>query len=76
MDQRVQIIIEADIDEESLAEKSKNNLPITPENVLQAIILQDSDRIDGFEVTTSLPGFDCAFDFFLCNGKITSKKLI
>lgn len=76
MDQKVQIIIEAEIDEESLAEKSKDNLPITPEDVLQAIILQDSDRIDGFEVTTSLLGFDCAFDFFLCNGKITSKKLI
>lgn len=45
MDQRIQIIIEAEIDEESLAEKSKDNLPITPEDVLQAIILQDSDRI-------------------------------
>ncbi|GFI36481.1 hypothetical protein IMSAGC015_00642 [Lachnospiraceae bacterium] len=76
MDQRIQIIIEADIDEESLVEKSKDNLPITPEDVLQAIILRDSDNIDGFELTTSLPGFNCAFDFFLCNGKIMSKKLI
>lgn len=76
MDQKVRIIIETDIDGESLAEKSNNGATITPEDVLQAIILQNSDIIDGFELTTTLPGFDCAFDYFLCNGKIISKEFV
>ena len=70
-DKHVRMVIEFDIDEESLQEKG-----IHAEDVFNHIVLQDSDVIDGFEIFTAHPGFDCASDFFLCASSVVSKEFI
>ena len=49
---------------------------ITSEDIARAIILQDSDAIDGFEITTQLPQLDNTSDFFLWEGVIVKKELV
>ena len=70
-DKHVRVIIEFDIDEESLHEKG-----IHAEDVFNNIVLRDNDVIDGFEIFTAHPDFDCASDFFLCAGSLVSKEFI
>ncbi|MCI8941227.1 hypothetical protein AALA78_03095 [Lachnospiraceae bacterium 42-17] len=71
----VRIVIDIEIDDESLYEKNREGAHIT-HDVQKGIILQDSDSIDGFVITTNLTGFNPVYDFFLCNGRIRSKELI
>lgn len=67
---KVRIVIEAEINEETMeecgccVEKVKNN-----------IVLWDSDIIDGFELTTNISGLDNTSEFFLQNGKIIKTEL-
>ena len=49
---------------------------LTAKEVEQSIILQDSDVIDGFEITTCHPDLDNTSDFVLKNGVIVAKELI
>jgi hypothetical protein len=49
---------------------------LTAKEVEQSIILQDSDVIDGFEITTCHPDLDNTSDFVLKNGVIVEKELI
>lgn len=49
---------------------------ISPDEVLKGIVIRDSDTVDGFELTTDIPGFDNTADFFLKNGRIKEKKFI
>ena len=70
-DKHVRMVIEFDIDEESLAEKG-----INAEDVFNHIVLKDNDVIDGFEIFTAHPNFDCSSNFFLCAGAVVSKELV
>ena len=70
-DKHVRMVIEFDIDEESLQEKG-----LKAEDVFKHIVLKDNDVIDGFEIFTAHPDFDCASDFFLCAGSVVSKEFI
>lgn len=55
----------------------KNSYPnIAPNDVLNGVIIQNSDIIDGFELTTSIPNTDNTKDFFFTSAKITKRKLI
>lgn len=49
---------------------------ISPNEVLKGIVIRGSDTVDGFELTTDIPGFDNTADFFLKNGRIKEKKFI
>lgn len=49
---------------------------LTVKEVEKSIIIQDSDVIDGFEITTYHPDLDNTSDFFLKNGVIVQKELI
>lgn len=49
---------------------------ITPENVLDNIVIQNSGVIDGFELTTDINGLDNRKDYFLTLANITNKKVI
>lgn len=71
-DARVRMVIEFDIDSESLAEKG-----LTPEAVFNHLTMSDSDVIDGFEIYPSgIDEVSVVSDFFLCNGEIISKEII
>ena len=55
----------------------ENSYPtIAPNDVLKGVIIQNSDIIDGFEITTSIPNLDNTKDFFFTSAKIMKKKLI
>lgn len=49
---------------------------VSEKDVLDNLIIQDSDVIDGFELTTEIRGYDNANDYFLKNARIVSKKQI
>ena len=68
-DPRVRVVVEFDIDSESLAEHE-----VEAKDVLDSVILSESDVIDGFEIHPSHG--DIATDFFLCNGRMVSKELV
>lgn len=70
-DKIVRCIIEFDIDSESLYEHGLN-----VEDILRGIVLRESDIIDGFELTTNIPGHSPVTDFFLCNGRIVDKRFL
>lgn len=70
-DRRVRMVVEFDIDEESLYEKG-----LKAEDVLKHIVFQEHDVIDGFEISTNIPGYNCALNFFLCAGSVVSKEFV
>ena len=49
---------------------------LTIEDIEKSIVIQNSDAIDGFEITTNLPRLDNTRDFFLWDGVIVKKELI
>ena len=49
---------------------------LTIEDIEKSIVIQNSDAIDGFEITTNLPHLDNTRDFFLWDGVIVKKELI
>lgn len=66
---RITIEMDVDIDTEEYPD-------ITEEEVRKAVVIQNSDVIDGFEITTNHPRYDNTCDFFLSNGVIVKKELI
>ena len=66
---RLTVEMDVDIDTEEYPD-------LTEEEVKKAIVIQDSDVIDGFEITTNHPYYDNTNDFFLRNGVIVKKELI
>ena len=72
MNKKIRVIIELDIDQESIDEKN-----ISHETVLGHLKLEDSDVLDGFELyPADIPGINPTYDFLLCNGRIVSKEFI
>lgn len=67
---KVRIVIEAEINEETMQECG-----CSLEEVKNNIVLWDSDVIDGFELTTNISGLDNTSEFFLQNGKIIKTEL-
>ena len=49
---------------------------LTIEDIEKSIVIQNSDAIDGFEITTNLPHLDNTRDFFLWDGVIVKKELV
>lgn len=49
---------------------------VSEKDVLDNLIIQDSDIIDGFELTTEIRDYDNAKDYFLKNARIISKRKI
>lgn len=66
---RLTVEMDVDIDTEEYPD-------MTEEEVRKAVVIQDSDVVDGFEITTSHPHYDNTNDFFLSNGVIVKKELI
>ncbi len=55
----------------------ENSFPnIAPKNVLDGVIIQNSDIIDGFEITTNIPNLDNTKDYFFTSARIAKKKII
>ena len=65
---KIRLTIEMDID--------AGEHPNITEEVKNAVVLRDSDAVDGFEITTDDSRFDNTSDFFLKNGKIVEKELL
>lgn len=68
---KVRMTIEFDINEEML---QKSGIPAS--GVLKGLRFRESDVVDGFDITTHIPGFDNTSDFFLENGAIVDKMLV
>lgn len=69
MKYEIVLSIEIDID--------KNEYPdVTDKDVVEGLIIQDSDIVDGFELTTAVRGYDNTKDYFLKNAKIINKNII
>lgn len=66
---KLRLTIEMDIDTDEYPN-------LTAKEVEQSVILQDSDAIDGFEITMCHPDLDNTSDFVLSNGVIVQKELI
>ncbi len=66
---RLTLEMDVDIDAEEYPD-------MTEEEVRKAVVIQDSEVIDGFEITTRHPHYDNTNDFFLSNGVIVKKELI
>ena len=66
---KIRLTVEMDID----AGEHPN---VTEEEVKNAVVLRDSDAVDGFEITTDDLRFDNTSDFFLKNGRIVEKELL
>jgi len=67
---KVRMTIEFDIKEEMLKGSG-----LTAEEVLKNVYLRDDDVVDGFQITTIIPGFEPTSDFFLENGVIVEESL-
>ena len=73
MDATIRLVIEIDIDEESLAEKPG----VTHQQVLEGMTIEEPDWItDGALIATDIPGYDRLSHAFLCNPRIVDKKLV
>lgn len=70
-ERKMRVTIEFAFDDEALRDYN-----ITAEQVANAVVLREHDTIDGFEITTNVPGYSPANDFFLCGGTIVSKELL
>ena len=66
---KLRLTIEMDIDTDEYPN-------LTADEVAKSIILQDSDVVDGFEITTNHPDLENTSDFVLSNGVIAQKELI
>ena len=66
---KLRLTIEMDIDTDEYTN-------LTADEVAKSIILQDSDVVDGFEITTNHPDLENTSDFVLSNGVIVQKELI
>lgn len=69
--QKIRVIIEAEMDEETMKERSCNT-----NDVLDGLLICDSYEADGFIITTSIRGCDNTSDFFLKNGIIKKAELL
>lgn len=67
VNKRVRMVVEFSVDEEVLREKG-----ITFDDVVNGIKFNEHDAVDGFEITTDVPGCDCTSNFFLCGGDVVS----
>ena len=68
---KVRMVVEFDINGETLEEKGK-----TAEEVVNAIEMHDHDTIDGFEIYPRLDGADICSDFFLSEARVISKEIV
>ena len=68
---KVKLVVEFAVKNEMLKEKG-----LSVEDVVEGIRFHEHDAIDGFEITTNIPGCDCASDFFLCAGTVVNKEII
>ena len=68
---KIELTIIADV---LIEENSYSN--VVSDTVLDGVIIQNSDTIDGFEITTSIPNPDNTKNFFFTSAKITKKKII
>lgn len=68
---KVRMVIEFDINDEMLKENG-----LTVAEVMKNVFLRNDDVVDGFQITTNIPGFDCTSDFFLGNGVVVEKSLV
>lgn len=69
--QKIRVIMEAEIDEETMKERSCN-----ANDVLDGLLIYDSYEADGFIITTRIRGCDNTSDFFLKNGEIKKVELL
>lgn len=69
--QKMRVIIETEIDEETMKERSCNT-----NDILDGLLIYDSYEADGFIITTSINGCDNTSDFFLKNGEIKKVELL
>ncbi len=68
---KVRLTVELDI------EIDRDEYPnITAEEILKGIKIIDDDGVDGFDILTDIPGYDCTSDFFLKNGVIKHRQLL
>lgn len=65
----IQLVISAEIEYDD-----DDYVGIEPSDVLSHITIQESDVIDGFEITTNIDGLDNTTDFFLQNAVIKSRN--
>lgn len=70
-ERKMRVTIEFAIDDEALRDYN-----ITAEQVANAVVLREHDTIDGFEITTNVPGYSPVDVFFLYGGTIVSKELL
>lgn len=54
-----------DITVKDRAELIEDGLDVSVKEIMKGITVRDHDVVDGFEVTTSIDGYDCTSDFFL-----------
>lgn len=70
--ERVRMTIEFEIDKSTLDEKG-----LSVNEVLNNITFEyNHDEIDGFEISTNVPGCDNTLNLFLTNGKVVSKEIV
>ena len=67
---RVRMTIEFDIDQDALDEHG-----LSANDVFHHLTFEEDDVVDGFQVSTNLPGLDPVSNFFLCSGKVVSQEL-
>ncbi len=68
---RIRMVIELVVNEETLKEKD-----LTVKDVIEGVRFNEHDAIDGFEITTDIPGCDCCSDYFLFAGSVVSVEEI
>ena len=70
-DKHIRMVIEFDVDQEALDEHG-----LTEKDILSHLTFVDDDVVDGFRLSTCIPGLDPTSNFFLCDGTVVSKKFI
>lgn len=70
-DTHIRMTVEFDIDEEALAEHD-----LSAKDIYDGLVFYEDDVIDGFKLSTDIPGLSPTIDCFLCDGTVVSKKII
>lgn len=70
-DRRVRMVIEFDIDQEALEEHG-----LSANDIFNHLTFGEDDVVDGFRISTNIPGLNPACHFFLCSGKVISQELL
>lgn len=68
---RVRMTVEFAVNEEVLKETG-----VSFDGVVNGIQFNEHDAIDGFEITTNIPGCDCTSNFFLIGGEVVSVEKV